>query len=123
MNDGDTYLANVGANGSHRFAGPVFPGGGFECLPIPESPDLTGPFAVRYGDLRSFCDPGKSLAAYFLDRVMGLSTHNDPEFETFTYGDKCEANARAAGLKTAGPGDHILFLARLVEWVDGAPTG
>ncbi len=123
MTEGKIYLANVGANASHRFAGPVFPDGRFEFLPIPESPDLTGPFAVRYGDLRSFYDPETSLAAYFPNRVAAVATHNDPEFETFTYGDNCEANARAAGLKSAGPGDNLFFLVRLAEWEDGGPTG
>ncbi len=123
MTGGRIYLANVGANASHRFAGPVFPNGRFEFLPIPESPDLPGPLAVRYGDLRSFYDPDQSLAAYFPERVRALATHNDPEFETFTYGDNCEANARAAGLKSAGPGDYLVFLVRLAEWSGGSPKG
>ena len=123
MTVGKIYLANVGANASHGFAGPVFPDGRFEFLPIPESPDLPGPLAVRYKDLRSFYSPEKSLAAYYPDRVAGLATHNDPEFETFTYGDNCEANARAAGLKSAGPGDHLFFLVRLAGWSEGSPTG
>ena len=42
--------------------------------------------------------------------------HNDPEFDTFTYGDVPESNSRAANLKRSSPGDSILFLARLVQW-------
>ena len=123
-NEGNIYLANVGANASHGFAGPVFSDGRFEFLPIPETPpDLPGPFAVRYGHLRSFYDPAQSLAAYFPERVAGLATHNDPEFETFTYGDNCEANARAAGLRSVGPGDNLFFLVRLAEWDESGPTG
>ena len=123
MTEGKIYLANVGANASHRFAGPVFADGRFEFLPIPESPDLPRPLAVRYSDLRSFYDPDRSLTAYFPERMGAMATHNDPEFETFTYGDNCEANARAAGLKSAGPGDHLFFLVRLAEWAEGGPTG
>lgn len=123
MTGGRVFLANVGANASHGFAGPVFADGRFEYLPIPESPDLPGPLAVRYRDLRSFYHPDESLDAYYPKRMADRATHNDPEFATLTYGDNCEANARAAGLKSAGPGDHLFFLCRLAEWADGGPTG
>ena len=54
------YLANVGANTSHRFASPIFEDGSFEFLPIPESPRLDSPRAVRYRDLRPIRLPSRS---------------------------------------------------------------
>lgn len=117
------FLANVGANASHGFAGPVFADGRFEFLPIPEVPDINGPFVVRYGDLRSFNGPSLPIDRYFPDRMKNRATHNDPEFETLTYGDNCDVNSRAAGLKLANPGDHLFFLVRLAYWIDDRPTG
>mgnify|MGYP000539522867 CR=1 FL=1 len=58
---GRVFLANVGANASHRFAGPVFDDFTFEFLPIPEDRELQGSHAVRYRDLRSFYRPATAL--------------------------------------------------------------
>lgn len=121
--EGRTYLVNVGANTSHGFASPIFPDGTFEFLPIPEDRDLSGPHAVRYGALVSHNAPGSSLRAFVPRRLWGWPAHNDPEFETFTYGDRCETSPRAASLRRVVPGDTILFIARLVEWENGARTG
>ena len=120
---GRIFLANVGANASHRFAGPVFPDGTFEFLPIPEQPDPAGPHAVRYRDLVSFNDPGRGLTEYVPERLWARATHSDPEFETFTYGDNCEWSPRASGLKGMEHGDILFFLARLELWASGRPTG
>jgi hypothetical protein len=121
--DGRIFLANVGANASHRFSSPVFPDGTFEFIPIPEDCQLNGPHAVRYRDLRSFNSPDRDLAQYIPRRLWDWTTHNDPEFETFTYGDNCELNPRAASLKRMEPGDFLFFIARLARWLDGKPTG
>ena len=94
---GRIFLANVGANASHRFAGPVFEDGAFEFLPIPEQPDLQGPHAVRYRDLVAFNASGRGLRGYVPERLWDRAAHADPEFETFTYGDNCEWSPRAAG--------------------------
>ena len=64
---GRIYLANVGANASHRFAGPIFADGTFEFLPIPEDRDLPGDHAVRYRDLKAHNEPGADLLRYVLD--------------------------------------------------------
>ena len=117
------YLANVGANASHRFASPLFEDGTFEFLTIPEQPDLTGPEALRYRDLRSFYDPTRDVSPYVPRRLWDRATHGDPEFETFTYGDNCETTPRAASLKRMLPGDLLLFLARLVGCNDSGRTG
>ncbi len=117
------FLANVGANASHRFAGPVFENGTFEFLPIPETPDLHSRRATRYRDLRSWYYPERDLLDYVPRRLWDVSCHNDPEFETFTYGDNCDSNSRAAGLKLMGSGDVLLFLVRLERWSGGKRTG
>ena len=112
---GRIFLANVGANSSHRFSSPIFPDGTFEFIPIPEDRDLPGPHAVRYKDLRSFNQPGPDLLEYVPKRLWDWPCHNDPEFETFTYGDNCETSPRGASLKRLEPGDFLFFLARLQQ--------
>ena len=119
---GRIYLANVGANAGHRFTGPVFPDGAFEFIPIPEDRDLPGNHAVRYKDLRSFSEPSQDLLRYVPRRLWDWPTHNDPEFDTFTYGDNCAVSPRAASLKGMGPGDFLFFIARLERWDERGPT-
>ena len=117
--DGRIYLINVGSNARHPFCSPLFPDGRFEFLPIPEEPNLSGSHAVRYGDLRSFYDPNGSLTPYLPERWLSVAAHNDPEFETFTYGDNCEANPRASSLRRVRPMDYLVFIASLCVWEDG----
>ena len=120
---GRTYLINVSANASHRFAGPVFPDGSFEFLPIPETPDIPPPHAVRYRDLRSYNLPSENLLKYIPKRLWNKATHNDPEFETFTYGDNCETTPRGASLKQIQSGDFLFFIARMEDWNSDGATG
>lgn len=120
---GRIFLANVGANASHRFASPLLEDGTFEFLPIPETPNITGPHATRYRDLRSHNDPNSNLLTYIPKRLWDTATHNDPEFVTFTYGDNCEVNPRASSLKYMVAGDCLFFIARLENWRDGKKTG
>ncbi len=119
---GRTYLINVGANSSHRFAGPVFPDGSFEILPIPEDRDLPVSHGVRYRDLHSFYDPEQDLLKYIPKRLWERTAHADPEWETFTYGDNCATSPRAGALKRVVPGDRLLFLVRLRHWDEYGPT-
>ncbi len=113
---GRIYLANVGANASHRFTSPLFEDGSFEFLPIPEDPDISGPHAVRYRDLRSFNEPERDLMRYVPERLWNASAHSDPEFNTYTYGDNCETSPRAASLKHMDAGDFLFFIARLASY-------
>lgn len=117
------YLANVGANASHRFSSPILPDGTFELIPIPEDRDLPGPYAVRYRDLRCHNGSGRDLTAYVPRRLWDWPAHYDPEFETLTYGDNCQRSPRAASLRHMRPGDLLLFLARLAERLDGGRWG
>lgn len=119
------YLANVGANASHRFASPIFEDGAFEFLPIPEGGRGLddSPQMVRYRDLRSHYDAARGLTRYLPERYWGYACHYDPEFETLTYGDMCGANGRAAGLRAIREGDALLFVVRMERWRGGARTG
>ena len=120
---GRIFLANVGANAAHRFSSPIFEDRTFEFLPIPEYRQIDGRHAVRYQDLMSHYQPARDLKGYIPKRLWQASTHNDPEFETFTYGDNCEVNARAASLKRLERCDFLFFIVRLVRWSAGSSTG
>ena len=120
---GRIFLANVGANSSHRFSGPLFRDGTFEFLPIPDDRDLSGPQVVRYRDLRSRNAPGRDLLRYVPRRLWDRPTHNDPEFDTFTYGDNCATSPRAAALKNATRGDYLFFITRLEHRLNGGARG
>lgn len=113
------YLANVGSNASHGFASPLFEDGSFEFIPIPEVVAAGASASlVRYADLRSHYYPDGDLLRYIPSRLRDAPCHNDPEFETLTYGDGGD-NGRSSALKTLRPGDALLFLARLERWDDG----
>ncbi len=116
------FLVNVGANASHGVRSPLFADGTFELLPIPEPRKWWAPPMSTYAKLDCFNDPGESVAKYVSARHRGTRVHNDPEFETFTYGDDCGVNPRAAALKQARPGDVLLFVARLVRYESGRFT-
>ncbi len=120
---GRIYLANVGANASHRFTGPLLEDGSFEFLPIPENPDIAESHAVRYEDLRSYNEPENDLTAYVPERLWNTASHSDPEFKTFTYGDNCETSPRAASLKHMVAGDFLFFIARLESHYRRAQAG
>lgn len=118
------YLANVGSNASHGFASPLFEDGSFEFIPIPERiPEGIGAapaHLVRYSDLRSHYYPDRDLLRYIPRHRRDAPCHNDPEFETLTYGNR--DNGRSSALKTLRSGDALLFLARLERWDDGKRT-
>jgi hypothetical protein len=113
LNTRKIFLANVGANATHRFESPIFPDGTFEMIPIIESPPDARPHSVRMGAVPSWKNPSQNLSEWIPERYRDMATHFDPEFITHTYGDNCERAARAYALKKAMPGDLIFFLARL----------
>lgn len=107
------FIINVGVNASHRgLRSPLFEDGTFSFVPIPEGRDYQSFECLpRYRDII----PERALACIppeFHDR----RAHNDPEFETFTYGDHPADSPKAAVLKRIVEGDHLYFLARLVRW-------
>jgi hypothetical protein len=73
---------------------------------------------TRYCDIGSVT--GLPWDEFMSDKDLTRATHNDPEFETFTYGDVPDDNPRAANLRKLKAGDIILFYARLVDWRDGS---
>ena len=118
------FLANVGANSSHRHLfSPLFEGGTFEFLPIPEGDPNLDDFnsAVRYRDLRSHYNAGQNLLDYVPQELWNNSCHNDPDFNAFTYGDN-GTNGRSSALTQMRKGDVLLFLARLDRCVGGERT-
>src|SRR5713226_9047082 len=101
------FLANVGVNSAHAARSPMFDGGRFLLLPIPEKVAWAPPM-LRLGDLTT-------LAAYAPPSWRGRAVHLDPDFSapTPTYRDNCRSAGRAFSLRRAKPGDLIAFLARL----------
>lgn len=117
------FIINVGANASHgRLRSPIFENNTFEFVPIPETgrrvscPDCLG--LPRYSDLLTF----NNLDYYdFIPKsYLELRVHNDPEFDSYTYGDYPTISPRAMNLRKAVKGDFIFFLARLVRYNYGS---
>ena len=117
------FIINVGVNASHgSLRSPIFSDGTFEFLPIPESrdskrgcPECT--LLPRYLDLF------REKLLYLPRKSYNLRVHNDPEFETFTYGDYPTRFPRASNLRYIVKGDYLFFLARMVEWKNGSFSG
>jgi hypothetical protein len=101
------FLANVGVNAGHAARSPLFDDGTFALLPIPEPHPWHAPM-VRFGDL-------EHLRHHAPSGWTRHAVHLDPDFESTvpTYGDNCRTAGRAFSLRTAAPGDVIVFLARL----------
>ena len=111
------YIINVGTNTSDENIGIMSPlfvkENTFEFVSFWQKNGL-----IRYSDIKCF-NSENSISTYLPEGVHSYYTHNDPEFETFTYGDLPEKNPRAANLKNAVIGDFLFFLARLVPYKDG----
>ena len=119
------YLANVGANSGHRgLFSPLFADGRFEFIPIPAHDEREDrqPRIIRYRDLQSHNNPDEDLRQFVPEKFWNTPCHNDPEFQTRTYGDGGD-NPRSVALTTMETGDALLFLARLEEWQAGRRTG
>ena len=78
--------------------GPLFKDGTFEFIPIPENPDAAVVPKYTYSNLIG--RHGKPLVNYFSDRrqvkMAECGVHNDPDWETFTYGDWRWTKGRAS---------------------------
>lgn len=99
------FLANVGVNAGHAAASPLFDGGRFELIPIPELQPWRPPM-LRFADVTTQTLPASWGA---------LGAHHDPDLTstTPTYGDNCRTAGRAFSLRRAQQGDLIAFVARL----------
>ena len=121
------FLVNVGANTSpehRRLVSPLFDDGTFEFLPIPEGDRNLdkNTSAVHYRDLRSHREPNRDLRRYVPERLWNAVCHNDPDLNSFTYGDACD-NPKSSNLKNMERGDALLFIARLVPQAGGKEPG
>jgi hypothetical protein len=99
------FLANVGANASHRVGSPLFADGSFVLYPIPEQ--------------QPWAPPMRRLPEVWGDRAV----HLDPDLDADppTYGDNCRSAGRAFSLRRAEAGDVIYFVARLHPDTGAAP--
>ena len=114
-------LIRVGFDGGWGgIRGPIFDDGHFLFIPIPEDEKecrrIKNP--TRYSDI-------PTLSKYLPNDVLKSNGrnipiedcifHNDPEFETFSYGDHT-SKGRGGAVKTLQPGDYIIFFAGLVPY-------
>lgn len=117
------YIANVGVNtkdaSKRGIRSPIFPDKKFEFIPIKEHPEDSEFTHNKYSTLKCYNNPELRLSHYIENKkYSNYAVHNDPEFETFTYGDIY--TPRASNLKYVKPNDILLFLARLYEYKKGA---
>lgn len=106
------YLINVGANSNHARSAksPIFADGSFVYVSFPLPPGVEGKYSYN------------SEAWAFTNGLTWHQTHNDPDWEHLTYGDRL-SNPRAAALSRVDPGDILLFWALLWRndgdcWID-----
>jgi len=122
-------IINVGVNTSHRkLRSPIFEDGTFEFVPIPRCspsvcPDEPGnclECIEEYTVFPRYCElpspNGREFSEFIPSDRLKMRTDNDPEFQTFSYGDFPSRNSRASYLKKLDSGDRLFFLARLVKW-------
>src|SRR5579864_4431841 len=76
-------------SGSGGIQGPLLDNGEFEYIPIPDQYRGRGVNSRTYGN--TLGRSGKALIEYFprawQKRLKDQPIHDDPEFDTFTYGD------------------------------------
>ena len=119
---GRIFIVNVGVNARHYpLQSPIFADGSFEFVPIPEYRLFEGPCIPTYRDLRSYYWGEKDLLRYIPERFHDSQVHDDPEFDTPTYGDSM--SPRAANLRQVKTGDFLFFLARLVGYESNGFSG
>ncbi|MEI7826352.1 MAG: hypothetical protein WCI87_00920 [Euryarchaeota archaeon] len=100
-------LLRVGIDkGSGGTYGPIFNDGTFEFVPIPET--YRSCTATTYGE--RIGRTGKPLSTYVPPGLRHVPMHNDPEFETCTYGDPTVKRRYLLELRE---GDLLVFYAGL----------
>lgn len=121
------YIANVGVNAHHRskygLMSPLLKDGKFEFIPIKEYSKKEGINILKYKDLKCF-NSDERLIKYFpkskREELANYYVHNDPEFETFTYGDMIDSkNQRSSNLLKIKNGDFLFFIASLTKYREG----
>lgn len=119
------YIANVGVNTKNAsesgIKSPVFPDQTFEFIPILEKRKDSKYSVAKYSTIKCYNNPKLTLSHYIgKEEYHNYAVHNDPEFETFTYGDI--STPRASNLRKIKPNDVLLFLARLYKFKEGVFT-
>ena len=110
-------LLRVGADsGNLGFHSPLFKDGTFDFIPINESATtLVSKNFQTYQNTR--INKKEFLINYFPDRKKEIHKssiiHNDPEFETFTYGDP---SFNKKGLSNLIRGDYLIFYSSLFDF-------
>lgn len=100
-------LLRVGIDkGSGGTYGPIFDDGSFEFVPIPET--YRSCTATTYGE--RIGRTGKPLSTYVPPALRHVPMHDDPEFETRTYGDP---STKRRYLLQLAEGDLLVFYAGL----------
>jgi hypothetical protein len=126
-------IINVGVNASHgNLMSPIFDNETFEFVPIPSCSPSECPMGLgNCSDCKEFSvfpkyknliPYSKSFTEFLPQSLLEIRTHNDPEFNTFTYGDFPSKSPRASNLMKLTYGDYLFFLARLVNWRNGSFT-
>jgi hypothetical protein len=113
-------LLRVGIDlGSGGLLGPLYSDRSFEHIPIPDDK-----YRANSSTYSNTCGTHKRpLIDYFYVRQKAMKEmpiHNDPEWETFTYGDPTSNKAR---LRTLQRGDLLAFYCGLKGWdFESAPA-
>jgi hypothetical protein len=131
-------IINVGANTKHRgLVSPLWEDETFFFMPIPEEGEVPDPSKDLFPDcpnLPTFADFVRpqialkpEIALCVSEKYLTKRVHDDPEFETFTYGDNPEdiGKGRAANLKkylNEDEGDLLFFFAGLTAIRNGKLT-
>jgi hypothetical protein len=101
-------IINVGVNSTHgNLMSPICSDGTFKFVPITSHDRQALKTIKTYREL--FHDDYSSIP----EKKRNWKPHNDPEFETFTFGDYPDTKPN---LRKLEPGDLLFFLARLVEY-------
>ncbi len=114
------FIVNVGDNTDYEkdygLRSPLFPDGTFEFIPIPERSEVTGDIIPTYKDIK--CHNSDDVLTNYLPlETHTFKVHNDPEFNTYTYGDRTGI-PKSAKLTSIQQRDYIFFLAKLVSYQD-----
>lgn len=108
------FLLRVGVDiGTDRIHGPLFEDGTFEYIPIHDDRALPD---KKYGD--TVGRHGRMLVDFFpqgrRETMSEKCIHDDPEFETFTYGEP--NSPKNTILSCLGPGDMLVFYCGLQKY-------
>ncbi len=134
LHDREIVMINVGANKNHSgLISPLYEDGSFFFMPIPEEgkePDACKDLFSGCPKLPTYRDFIKDpeVWQYISNRYLEKRVHNDPEFDTFTYGDNPDikvGRGRAARLKNhlrKDEGDLLFFFAGLTSIRDSKKT-